>query len=206
MDQIKTGKFIAERRRHKNYTQRQLAEILGISDKTVSKWECGNGFPEVSLLLPLCEELEISVNELLSGETVPDAKYRIKAEENMMNMIKEKEENKKRLALTTVTGIISTVSFVTLIITVCVYTDVMSTAAKLVLIAIACAVFAAGVCVAMHGERTVGYYKCAKCGEHFIPTRLAYSMGMHLISVRWLKCPKCKRSGWCKKVLSKESE
>ena len=59
MDQIKTGHFIAEERKRKKYTQRELADKLGISDKTVSKWERGNGFPEVSLLLPLCGELEI---------------------------------------------------------------------------------------------------------------------------------------------------
>ena len=64
MDQAKIGKFIADERKKKNYTQRQLSDILGISDKTVSKWECGNGFPDVSLLLPLCNELNITVNEL----------------------------------------------------------------------------------------------------------------------------------------------
>lgn len=56
MDQIKIGKFIAEQRKQKSYTQRELAEALGISDKTISKWERGNGFPEVSLLLSLCKE------------------------------------------------------------------------------------------------------------------------------------------------------
>lgn len=68
MNQIKIGKFIAEERKVKKYTQRELADKLSISDKTISKWERGNGFPEVSLLLPLCNELEITVNELLSGE------------------------------------------------------------------------------------------------------------------------------------------
>ena len=79
MDQIKIGRFIAEERKRKEYTQRQLADKLGISDKTVSKWERGNGFPEVSLLLPLCDELGISVNELLAGDRVPDDDYREKA-------------------------------------------------------------------------------------------------------------------------------
>ena len=76
MDQITTGKFIAEERKRKGYTQKQLAEILGISDKTISKWERGNGFPEVSLLLPLCEELDVTVNELLTGERVSEEDYR----------------------------------------------------------------------------------------------------------------------------------
>lgn len=71
MDQIKTGRFIAAERKRQGRTQRQLAEALGISDKTVSKWECGNGFPEVSLLLPLCQALEVSVNELLTGAAYP---------------------------------------------------------------------------------------------------------------------------------------
>ena len=68
MDQNKTGKFIAGERKRKALTQKQLAEALGISDKTISKWERGGGFPEVSLLLPLCRELDITVNELLAGE------------------------------------------------------------------------------------------------------------------------------------------
>ena len=58
MDQIKIGRFIADERKRKGYTQKQLSEKLEISDKTISKWERGNGFPEVSLLLPLCNELE----------------------------------------------------------------------------------------------------------------------------------------------------
>ncbi len=60
MDQIKTGKFILALRKEKNLTQLQLADILGISDKTISKWERGAGLPDVSLMVPLCEALEIS--------------------------------------------------------------------------------------------------------------------------------------------------
>ena len=89
MDQSKTGKFIAAMRREKSMTQRQLADLIGISDKTVSKWETGKGMPEVSLMLPLCELLEISVNELLSGERLTSDDYQKKAEENIMNLVKE---------------------------------------------------------------------------------------------------------------------
>ena len=94
MDQIKTGKFIAERRKEKGLTQSRLAEMLLISDKTISKWECGNGLPEVSLMLPLCEILEISVNELLCGEKLDTSEYKNKAEELLMDFMKEREENK----------------------------------------------------------------------------------------------------------------
>lgn len=99
MDQVKTGRFIAGERKKKGYTQKQLAEKLQISDKTISKWECGNGFPEVSLLLPLCSELDITVNELLSGEKVSEEDYRNKAEENMVNLVKEAQESKKKIIL-----------------------------------------------------------------------------------------------------------
>ena len=92
MDQILIGKFIAQERKRKGYTQKQLSEKLGISDKTISKWETGNGFPEVSLLLPLCSELDITVNELLSGERVSEEDYRRKAEENMVNLVKEAQD------------------------------------------------------------------------------------------------------------------
>ena len=72
-----------------------LADRLGISDKTVSKWERGAGLPDVSLMLPLCETLEISVNELLTGEILTDADYKKKAEVTIMNLVQENKENKK---------------------------------------------------------------------------------------------------------------
>ena len=93
MNQEKTGKFIAEKRKEKSLTQQELADVLGISNKTISKWECGNGLPEVSLMMPLCEALGISVNELLSGEELHNT-YAEKAEENFIELIKEKEKTK----------------------------------------------------------------------------------------------------------------
>ena len=133
MDQVKIGKFISDERKAKGYTQKQLSELLEISDKTISKWECENGFPEASLLLPLCNELEITVNELLTGERISQQNYKKKAEENMVNMIREKEENKQKILLTTIIGVISTITFVTLLLVVCFYTDVITLPIKIVL-------------------------------------------------------------------------
>lgn len=76
MNQIKTGKFISSLRKEKEFTQQQLADNLGISHKTVSKWERGAGMPDVSLMFPLCEVLEISVNELLTGQKLADFEYK----------------------------------------------------------------------------------------------------------------------------------
>lgn len=97
MNQFQIGKFIAKMRKRKNLTQRELADILNISDKTVSKWECGNGMPDLSLMLPLCKILKITLNELFSGETLTDADYKNKAEENMMKLVKEAEDLKKNI-------------------------------------------------------------------------------------------------------------
>ena len=204
MDQVKIGKFLSDERKAKGYTQKQLSELLGISDKTISKWECGNGFPEASLLLPLCNELEITVNELLTGERISQQNYKKKAEENMVNMIREKEENKQKLLLTTMIGVISTITFVTLLLVVCFYTDVITLPIKMVLMVIAISVFGVGLYVAMWGDRKIGYFKCRNCNELFTPTFMQYNMGMHLLSTRYLKCPHCKTRTWCRKVMTKE--
>lgn len=204
MDQVKIGKFLSDERKAKGYTQKQLSELLGISDKTISKWECGNGFPEASLLLPLCNELEITVNELLTGERISQQNYKKKAEENMVNMIREKEENKQKILLTTMIGVISTITFVTLLLVVCFYTDVIILPIKIVLMVIAISVFGVGLYVAMWGDRKIGYFKCRNCNELFTPTFMQYNMGMHLLSTRYLKCPHCKTRTWCRKVMTKE--
>ena len=204
MDQVKIGKFLSDERKAKGYTQKQLSELLGISDKTISKWECGNGFPEASLLLPLCNELEITVNELLTGERISQQNYKKKAEENMVNIIREKEENKQKILLTTIIGVISTITFVTLLLVVCFYTDVITLPIKMVLMVIAISVFGVGLYVAMWGDRKIGYFKCRNCNELFTPTFMQYNMGMHLLSTRYLKCPHCKTRTWCKKVMTKE--
>ena len=87
MDQIKVGRFIRELRIERGLKQREIAEQLGVTDKTVSKWECGNGLPEVALMMPLCTILGISVNELLSGERLEDENYSDRAEENIVNIL-----------------------------------------------------------------------------------------------------------------------
>ena len=95
MDQKKTGEFIQQLRKAQGLTQKELADKLGISDKTVSKWETGNGLPDIASLSPLCKALGINVNELLSGEKLPPQEYTEKAEENMMSLLKENETTKK---------------------------------------------------------------------------------------------------------------
>ena len=86
MNQTTIGKYIARKRKEQNLTQEQLAEQLGVSNKTVSKWENGKGMPDSSIMLDLCNELKISVNELLSGEMIKMNNYNEKAEQNLLEM------------------------------------------------------------------------------------------------------------------------
>lgn len=89
MDFKKTGQFIQSRRKEKELTQRQLADLLGISDKTISKWETGKSFPDFTLVSQICQILGISVNELLSGEAISSKEYPKKAEVNMISLMEK---------------------------------------------------------------------------------------------------------------------
>ena len=106
MNQEKISYFIQQTRKEHGMTQKELADKLGISDKTVSKWETGKGMPDMDFLIPLCSALDINVNELLSGEKLSLTNYSEKAEENMMNLLKENEEHRKGTLLQTVLGIL----------------------------------------------------------------------------------------------------
>ena len=143
MNQIQIGRFIAASRKARNLTQRQLADKLGISDKTVSKWECGKGLPEVSLMLPLCASLGITVNDLLSGERVSGTNYQKKAEENMMDLMKENEENRRWMILSVICAVITVIAVCALVtIASCLE---MPAAARVALLLFAAAVAATGV-------------------------------------------------------------
>ncbi len=87
MNQNKIGAFISERRKAKGWTQNQLAEKLGITDKAISKWETGRSMPDLSLFIPLCGLLEITLNELFAGECITDENIKEKADEVLMEVI-----------------------------------------------------------------------------------------------------------------------
>lgn len=97
MNQREIGKFISELRKNKKMTQEELAEKLGVNNRTISRWENGNNMPDVSLYKPLCEELDITINELLSGKKLNAKEYQGKLEENIVNTIdySNKKINKK---------------------------------------------------------------------------------------------------------------
>ena len=88
MDQEKIGKFILELRKDKKMTQQELANKIGVTDRAISKWENGRGMPDISLMKPLCEILDITLNELISGEKIDKKEYQKKSDENIFKTIK----------------------------------------------------------------------------------------------------------------------
>lgn len=201
MDQNKTGKFIAGERKRKALTQKQLAEALGISDKTISKWERGGGFPEVSLLLPLCRELDITVNELLAGERVAEEDYKKKAEENMMNLVKEAQESKKKIILSALVAALAILAALPLVVVAGALE--METWLRCLLIGIGLVVVVLGIIIACVLDRDAGAFECPECHERFVPEMGAYIMGPHTITKRKLRCPKCGAVKYCRHVLTK---
>ena len=201
MDQIKIGRFIADERKRKGYTQKQLSEKLEISDKTISKWERGNGFPEVSLLLPLCNELEITVNELLSGERVSEEDYRMKAEENMVNLVREAQESKRKIIISAIIAFFSLLASMPLFIIA--QAGMVNTEIQVILIAIGLIVLFGGIIIACVIDNEAGAFECPDCKTRFVPDMKAYIMGPHTVTKRKLVCPHCGAHKYCKKVLTK---
>lgn len=203
MNQIKIGRFIAECRKKNNLTQMQLAERLGITDRAVSKWENGKSMPDSSLMLDLCKELKITVNDLLSGEVVTMNDYNEKLEQNLLEMVKQKEEADKRLlSLEIFIGVLVSIIFLTLIF-VASFVQ-MADWLRICLILIGFIPFIIGVAYALKIEQVAGFYECAKCGHKYVPTYSSILWAMHINRTRYMRCPKCNEKSWQKKVISKE--
>ena len=206
MNQIRIGKFIAECRKNKNLTQMQLAEKLNVTDKAVSKWERGISLPDTSIMLDLCKILDISVNELLSGE-----------KNDMENNNQNNNQNNERLLLdmakvlekkhkTSWTSMwaIMIVSMTALIAGLFVSAFMIPEGIwQLITILGVCVLFLIPCFYALKLEVSVGAYKCNKCGYEIVPTYMQALNAMHKGTTRYLKCPNCNKRSWCKKVIKK---
>lgn len=182
-------------------TQDDIAEACNVTRQAVSKWENGNGFPEVSLLLPLCNELEITVNELLSGERVSEEDYLKKAEENMVNLVRETQESKKKIVLSAMIAGLTIIAAVPLFILSGMLE--MENWIRVLLIGIGLVVIVGGVAIACVLDREAGAFECPECHNRFVPDMKSYIMGPHTITKRKLVCPHCGAHKYCKKVLTK---
>ncbi len=205
MDQVKIGKFIAECRKKENLTQMQLAEKLNITDKAISKWERGIAMPDTSIMLMLCGILKISVNELLSGEKITMENSYQKNEQLLIEMSKELERKNKTIWISM--WVIMAVSIIGLIGGLAIIAFLMSEGPwMLVAILGLCVVFLIPCFYALKLEVSVGAYKCKNCGCEIVPTYTEALNAMHMGTTRYLKCPKCQKRTWCKKVLNQKSD
>ena len=202
MDQLKTGKFIADCRKRKNLTQMQLAEKLGITDKAISKWERGIAMPDSSIMLELCDILGISVNELLSGEKISMENNNQKNEQLLLDMAKELEKKNKTIWSSMWTIMIISITVLIAGIFIAAFL-VPEGVWQLVTILCVCVVFFIPCFYALKLEVSVGAYKCKNCGHEIVPTYKEAMNAMHMGFTRYLMCPKCNKRTWCKKVLKK---
>ena len=203
MDQIKIGKFIAERRRSVELTQMQLAEKLGITDRAVSKWENGKAMPDSSIMLELCGILKINVNDLLSGEVVTVENYGKEIENKLLEVVKEKQECDRRLlTLEYIIGIFTVI----ILLVPCILAAYLPIEnwIRIVMIATAFPIAFVGFFFTLRIEQVAGYYECAKCHHRYVPTFRAINTSMHMGRTRYMKCPKCGKKSWQKKKIEKE--
>ncbi len=203
MDQTKIGRFIAEKRKAQNLTQAELAEKLGITDRAVSKWENGRSLPDSSIMLELCRELEISVNDLLSGEEISMENNDRKNEKLLLEMSKELEEKNKTIwtsmwaiMIVSITALLAGIFIAAFVIPEGVW--------QLVAIIGITVIFLIPCFYALKLEVSVGAYKCKKCGHEIVPTYTQALNAMHMGTTRYLMCPKCNKRTWHKKKVGKD--
>ena len=203
MDQVKIGKFIAARRKEANLTQMQLAEKMGITDRAISKWETGKSLPDSSIMLELCGILGITANDLLSGEVVIMDNYNKELENNLLEMVKQKEQADKRL-LTAEVFIGITATFILLAFIFTAAFVQMEVWQRVSLVVLGFVLFLAGCFYALRIEQVAGYYECQHCKHRYVPIYKTVSLAPHMGRTRYMRCPKCAKNSYQKKVLSKK--
>ncbi len=199
MDQIKTGKFIAECRKKKNLTQAQLAEKLNITDRAISKWETGKAMPDSNIMLDLCHILGINVNELLCGEIIDIEQKDEQLNELIFQMAKNEERYHKRLlhsayvsVTTSLVALICLMTLISLLIPECGFQNF--------LIIVAFILFVIPCIIALKFKVETGYYECKNCQHMFVPNYKEIALLMQTPTRRLLKCTKCGKWNWCKKL------
>ena len=208
MNQEKIGKFIASCRKKQKLTQEQLAEKLNITYKAVSKWETGKGLPDASIMKELCNILKITVNELLSGELIDSEDYNKKTEEYLLEMYRQKEEGDRRLLkLEVIVGFIFITYFIFILLTMnyLVEKNIISENIFLFIVIPSLVYIVVMGSVLLKVEQIAGYYECNKCHYRYIPTYKSVNLAPHLGRSRYMKCPKCDKKSWNKKVLSNKN-
>lgn len=200
MDMQKIGGFLAELRKENNLTQDQLGEQLGVTNKTISRWENGNYLPPVEMLQILSKLYNVSINELLSGERLNEEDYKVNAEEYMLiDLIKKRKEALKHLIVSFIVAFMAVISGVFIIILSALLIDYIWLKIVCVIVSTIIVIIGIGVCCVLTID--AGVYECPNCGEKFVPSMKDFIFGLHTFTKRKLRCPKCKKKSYCKKRL-----
>ena len=204
MDLAKIGKFIQSCRKENKMTQVQLAMKIGVSEKTISKWECGNGCPDATLMLPLCNALGITANELLSGKRLNDDKnYKEVAEDNIIKLKQEQERSTKfLLTLECVIGVLSLIVLF-LCVGIASFVDIAE-GWKVFVVLVGFVICMAGLSFCMTIEKDAGFYECQHCHYKYTPTYKQMYWSRHYGRTRYMKCPNCHKKSWQRKTISKD--
>ena len=201
MDLKKIGKFIAENRKKVGLSQESLAEKLDVSNRSVSKWERGICLPETAKMPELCGLFDITINDLFSGEIVDMKNNDKKLNENLLALAKEKEQKDKQLlTLEWVLGFLGLTAFLAMVF-MCIPIADSNTPLAAAMFIVGFIIFMIAAFFALKIEQIAGYYQCAKCGHKHVPTFGAVFVAMHFGRTRHLRCPKCGKKSWQKKVL-----
>ena len=200
MDLKKIGKFIAENRKTAGLSQEALAEKLDISDRSISKWERGICLPDSDNMTKLCELFNINYNELLSGEKLEKSEYEKRAEENLKEFSEiESKQNKKLFLYENVIGYMASISFVILVF-VASYAE-LETYIRVILFALGFVLLIVGVSFCLKIETETGKYECRHCGNRYVPKYSTIYFAKHFGRTRKMRCPKCGKKSWQKKVI-----
>ena len=200
MDYSKIGNFIAAERKAKKLTQKKLADKLYVSEKTVSKWETGNGVPDTNSLQKLCEILDVSINELLNGERLSNDQYVSKAEKQILNLQHAKRQaDKHLLTMEIVIGVLSIILILSL--TFIASLIEMPEWQRIILIVVGVISAIVGSCFALKIEQVAGFYLCKHCGYKYVPSYKQILFAPHINRTRYMKCPHCHKKSWHKKVI-----
>ena len=181
----------------------QLAEKLNITDRAISKWETVKAMPDSSIMLELCDILKITVNDLLSGEVVTMDNYNKELEKTLLEIVKQKEENDRRLL--TLEWVIGILSIIVLLVPIIIASYLpMENWQRIACVFSGFIPALVGFFFTLRIEQVAGYYECKKCGHKYVPTYKEMTMAPHMGRTRYMKCPKCGEKSWQKKTLNKE--
>ena len=176
MDMQKVGTFLAELRKERNLTQDELGEQIGVTNKTVSRWENGNYLPPVEMLQILSKLFDVSINELLSGVRLDEKHYKENAEEYIVtDLMKKRNEAKERLTVSCIVALITILAGLSIILLSALLSAPIWLKIICIVFSFIIIILGVGVCCVLTVD--AGVYECPVCGEKFVPSMKDFKIG-----------------------------